>query len=361
MNHLDLFGTTERLATHPALGRTVRVGAAANAGRSDRLLVLQRIEADDRDGALEALDHVHRTHGEMLGAAVEWALQCPETARRHLTPENAGKLTAAAYAQWQADTESLGPREGADEALAAVAPLLRPGASAAADDPAKPIFTGLVQRCEQLRQQLKNAQATEAGETLDAYFEAARIRHDALFQYPCSYATAVLQERGQAACETLIRYSLQETSFHPGLFELAKSMAPQDLAGFLAEHLRAHFSGQQRDGSVEVVEENDRYRLIFRPCGSGGAMRRRLEAGSAGPERLPEATPMTWQRAGQVPPFCAHCAYNEIRSVELLGYPLVVTEFDPDASKPCGWTIYKDPGDIPEQYWARIGKRSNRE
>jgi hypothetical protein len=46
---------------------------------------------------------------------------------------------------------------------------------------------------------------------------------------------------------------------------------------------------------------------------------------------------------------------NQIESVRRLGWPLMITEFDPDPFKPCGWTIYKDPAGVPESRFAEIG------
>jgi hypothetical protein len=70
---------------------------------------------------------------------------------------------------------------------------------------------------------------------------------------------------------------------------------------------------------------------------------------------LPDASPETWNRAGQVPAYCAHCAKNEITSIRRFGFPAWVTEFDPDPRKPCGWTVYKDPKLIPARYYERLG------
>jgi len=82
---------------------------------------------------------------------------------------------------------------------------------------------------------------------------------------------------------------------------------------------------------------------------------RALAVSSKGAETLPEATPQSWGRKGEVPAYCSHCAVNELESMARLGYPLFITEFDPDPGKPCGWTLYKDPERIPEQYFARLG------
>jgi hypothetical protein len=33
-----------------------------------------------------------------------------------------------------------------------------------------------------------------------------------------------------------------------------------------------------------------------------------------------------------------------------------VTDFDPDASRPCQWQFYKRADDIPEAYYTRVGR-----
>jgi hypothetical protein len=71
-------------------------------------------------------------------------------------------------------------------------------------------------------------------------------------------------------------------------------------------------------------------------------------------ETYTEPSSATWGR-GDVPVYCAHCAQNERYTCELLGYPGWVTEFDPDAAKPCGWVVYKDPRSIPLHYFERLG------
>jgi hypothetical protein len=124
----------------------------------------------------------------------------------------------------------------------------------------------------------------------------------------------------------------------------------------LAEHLRGHFSGPGREGAVTIVEEADRYRLVFEPCGTGGAMRRRKVAALT---NFRVASVATWQRTNEVPTYCAHCALNEVTSIRRLGYPAWVTEFDPDPEKPCGWTVYKDPALIPERYFTRLGYKKS--
>jgi hypothetical protein len=139
-----------------------------------------------------------------------------------------------------------------------------------------------------------------------------------------------------------------------GMWDLFVTLAPDVLAAVLAEHLRGHFSGPGREGAVTVIEEVDRFRLVFEACGTGGAMRRRKVPGLT---NFRDASVETWQRANEVPSYCAHCALNEITSIERLGYPAWVTEFDPDPHKPCGWTVYKEPRLIPDRYFTRVGRK----
>lgn len=131
-----------------------------------------------------------------------------------------------------------------------------------------------------------------------------------------------------------------------------------------AEIMRSHRCGPDQDGSIEVVDEGDRYAIIMDPCGSGGRMRRGDPVDGT-PSRLgppyefgktKEAHDWSWNRK-DVPYYCVHCCLNEKLATEWGGHPLWVTGYDPDASKPCAWYFYKKAEDIPEQYYTRIGHK----
>jgi hypothetical protein len=152
--------------------------------------------------------------------------------------------------------------------------------------------------------------------------------------------------------------SFKTVSAYEPFYRLIGRLSPDERAAFLAEHLRGHHSGEGRKGAVQIIEEPDRYRLIFDACGSGGAMRRKAATSPMpGLENYPDASAATWGLAGKVPAFCAHCAQNEIEMIRRYGYPAWVVNFDPDPMKPCGWTVYKNPDLIPEQYFDRVGMK----
>ena len=105
---------------------------------------------------------------------------------------------------------------------------------------------------------------------------------------------------------------------------------------------------------VTLIEEPDRYVIRYNPCGSGGRMRRTVEAGT-----LKKAYPWTWGKVG-IPYYCAHCCLEfEILPIELRGYPLAVTEMGEKPEDPCVHLFYKSPELIPERYFARVGKKKD--
>jgi hypothetical protein len=52
--------------------------------------------------------------------------------------------------------------------------------------------------------------------------------------------------------------------------------------------------------------------------------------------------------------YCVHCfVYQEILAPPVTGYPPRITDYDPDAGKPCRWLIYKEPTGIPIEFLER--------
>jgi hypothetical protein len=133
---------------------------------------------------------------------------------------------------------------------------------------------------------------------------------------------------------------------------------------FSAEMMRAHHSGPQQDGGIEVIEEQDRFVIKVDPCGSGGRMRRGDPVDGT-PSRLGQpynfgktSKGYDWSWGKQdVPYYCVHCCVNEIMPMEWGGHPMWVTAYDPDAGKPCAWYVYKTAEAIPEEYYTRVGRK----
>ncbi len=120
-----------------------------------------------------------------------------------------------------------------------------------------------------------------------------------------------------------------------------------------AAFARAH-SGR---GFKRVEEDDKKVSFIMDPCGSGGDFRR---SGKYDPPYNWQVTkdpqPMTLGRSN-FPFFCQNSVlYHYLRPIEWAGiiWPVVIPgEKDGD---PCIWEFWKDPADVPEEHYKRVGK-----
>lgn len=145
------------------------------------------------------------------------------------------------------------------------------------------------------------------------------------------------------------------------------------LMHYALEGLRGHLSGPGRLGTVEVIEEEDRWALRFDPCGSGGRTYRD-DPDTGLPPRMEEPYRFgvtteehdwAWNKKG-ICLYCVHCcALNERMPMRSFGYPTRVVDPPtwPDARSggKCTWYVYKDPRLVPEEIYARVGMKKPRE
>jgi len=108
---------------------------------------------------------------------------------------------------------------------------------------------------------------------------------------------------------------------------------------------------------IKVEEDDEKVCLTMEPCGSG---QRLLERGAYEPPRsltkIQKPHAMTWGLR-DFPVYCTHAPILEILSIEALGYPATVAvPAEKVATKACTYCIYKNTGDIPEEYYTRVGK-----
>ena len=138
------------------------------------------------------------------------------------------------------------------------------------------------------------------------------------------------------------------------------------------EAMRGHLVGPERTGDFELIETEDRYILRFDPCGSGQRTVRGDWIEGTPPRMEP---PYNWS-VGQeehtwnhntkgVCHYCTHCIrLMEEWPMDRFGYPVRVidppvypdTNRDADARQKCQWQMFKDPTQVPEEYYARVGR-----
>lgn len=347
---MTLFSGPERLAVLASFGRPTRLGSPSELKVSDVARVLQALAAKDADLARSYMDLLQAHYFVIVTTYLEWAaalvsLGGVSTQALHIWKEG---LAAAPHGCSAESVECLSKilQELAPDSVQAI----RSGAGEC------PLVQSLHQESRRAFEAAKAAIGASdfaaAPSEFKRYVTAVRSRHDLIGRFVAVYVGRILESQGAARALDMMQAGLESCAVLKGMWSFLSVAAPPDVAVMLAEHLRAHLSGPGREGSVQIVEENDRYRLIFEPCGTGQVMRR---VGVPGHAIVPAASAETWGRANEVPVFCAHCAKNELTSFSKLGYLAWVTEFDPDASRPCGWTVYKNPGDIPERYYQRLG------
>lgn len=205
--------------------------------------------------------------------------------------------------------------------------------------------------------------ADEAKSLVRTAQQEDKALHDLFCDWIWDLLSRFSRRCGEQAMFEMLRES-QETWMLRRTWKAFQRLPVFEQVQLTAEIMRAHRCGPKQDGELGIVEDDEKFSIVMDPCGSGGRMRRGDPVDGT-PSRLgspynfgttKEAHWWSWGRK-DVPYYCVHCAVNEILPIEWGGYPLWVTEFDADASKPCAWHFYKDRKLVPARYWARLGRQ----
>jgi len=120
----------------------------------------------------------------------------------------------------------------------------------------------------------------------------------------------------------------------------------------LAKGLRGHLQ------PLTIEEDDEKVVLTMKPCGSG---ERIIQKGGYDPEvglaRVKEPHRITWGMK-DFPIYCVHCPVMEMLAIENTGnFESVHLVFEPMYPESCHFVFYKDPADIPEELYNRLGKK----
>lgn len=196
---------------------------------------------------------------------------------------------------------------------------------------------------------------TEEAKAMVDYFRTEMlVVHDIYAQYVQDILAFIARAFGEDQVEAAFRGALG--TWFAERYEAYNKMSLEERVRLTAEGMRCHLDGPERKGDFNLIEEHDRFVFQWDPCGSGGALRRRAAAQSKEVAAAQEAHSWTWGKKG-VCLYCSHCSMvNEILPIENFGYPNRITQYPENPGDPCTWYIYKNPDDIPEEYYTRIGK-----
>jgi len=122
------------------------------------------------------------------------------------------------------------------------------------------------------------------------------------------------------------------------------------------EHLAGGLRGHMQP--ITIVETDKTISLSMKPCGSG---ERILQKDGYSPEvglaRVKEPHRITWGMK-DFPMYCVHCPLMEALELENTGkFGAVHIVTEPMGNGACEFVFFKNPEDIPEEFYARIGKK----
>jgi hypothetical protein len=107
---------------------------------------------------------------------------------------------------------------------------------------------------------------------------------------------------------------------------------------------------------IEITEDDEKVCIIMKPCGSGKRLKQ-MGGYEKGLGKGREAHNITWQEK-DFPLYCVHCPVMEMLDIEKTGdFAFCHFISDPIGKEDCQFVFYKDPANIPEEFYTRIGKQ----
>ncbi len=178
-------------------------------------------------------------------------------------------------------------------------------------------------------------------------YEECNYLHDGFMVWVSGLLTYIYKNHGIDAVETAEREAhaiegktvfkpLEKTDFRSRVEHAAKAM-------------RGHLQ------PMVIEEDDEKVTITMKPCGSG---ERIIELGGyeAGLARVRDPHLVTWGMK-DFPIYCVHCPVKEMLTVESTGrLDTVHLVSDPMRHGFCHFAFYKDPADIPDEFYTRIGK-----
>jgi hypothetical protein len=188
----------------------------------------------------------------------------------------------------------------------------------------------------------------KAKELANRMYKEFNFLHDGYFFWVTGLQTYIYKKYGIDAVEEAEREAHRiegEIVFRP-----PEKTDIRSLVEHLASGLRGHLQ------PISIKEDDEKITLSMQPCGSG---ERLIQMGGyeAGLARVKEPHRITWGMK-DFPLYCVHCPVMEMMDIERTGrFGAVHIVTQPMYHGSCQFAFYKDPADIPEEFYTRIGKR----
>jgi hypothetical protein len=187
----------------------------------------------------------------------------------------------------------------------------------------------------------------KAKELVQRMYEEFNHLHDGYMFWATGLLTYIYQNYGIESVEKAERFAHTiegKTVFKPPIETDLRSLIIH-----LARTLRGHLQ------PLAIEEDDEKIVLTMKPCGSG---ERIIELGGyeAGLARVKERHHITWGMK-DFPIYCVHCPIMETLGFEGTGdLQPVHLAHEPMRHGFCHFAYYKDPANIPEEFYRRLGK-----
>lgn len=215
---------------------------------------------------------------------------------------------------------------------------------------------------DRLRDAIESGDRETALQLVDYIQDEGGVSHDVYCDWVHALLTWVADNCGEEKLPEVLAYCREKISITLSA-QLKNVKTVKQLVQFYAEQMRAHRSGPGEKGEFTLWEDQEKYVMIFDPCGAGGRMRRTSREGKLPPRTEPPYSlgktkkeyAWSWHMKG-IPYLCLHCSvWHEWMAIKATGAPSKVTEYDSDPNAPCKFYFYKKPDLVPEKYYKRVG------
>ncbi|MDR1088284.1 MAG: hypothetical protein LBL23_03315 [Coriobacteriales bacterium] len=201
----------------------------------------------------------------------------------------------------------------------------------------------------------KLGEAAEAGDTekvkelAQTMYDQFAHLHDGYMVWIAGLLTYIYERGGAGEVEAAERFAHDKEAhlvFLPPEHTDVKHMVEAMAAG-LQGHVYQHMT---------LTEDEEKVVLTNTPCGSGGRL---IQMGGYEPEvglaRIKEPSDITFNTP-DYPVYCVHCPLFNMNAVDDTGDFLFLNNPPEKDGSFCQFIFYKDPANIPEEYYLRVGR-----
>ena len=202
---------------------------------------------------------------------------------------------------------------------------------------------------EDIEKDIENNSFKEAAVKVEEKKEQHLALHDLYLEIIEAIQSMTANIFGEDVLYEALRDTAEKKKFW---FENVIKLPVEDLVRHSAELLKMH------TGHCVIEEDEEKFTFVMDPCGSGGRLWRNETKGGLGKTvyTTKKPHPQNLMQKG-LPGYCAHCpVWNSLLPVEWFGHPLWVFDLPTEPADACRVHIFKDPGNVPEGYYKRLGR-----